>query len=193
MLKTVKVADLKLNNHNPRDITPEMFGKLKQSIIDFPQMLETRPLVVDDDLVVVGGNMRLKALQELGFVEVLVHQVNDWSEDQKREFTIKDNLSYGNWDWEMIATEWDLAKLDDWGLDMPDWNPESLDYSILDEEEDLTQQMEEMTKGVKKAILIPFESEDYEAAFELIKFWRERGDYVGGMIMEFLQAERDKL
>lgn len=193
MLKTVKVADLKLNNHNPRDITPEMFGKLKQSIIDFPQMLETRPLVVDDDLVVVGGNMRLKALQELGFVEVLVHQVNDWSEDQKREFTIKDNLSYGNWDWEMIATEWDLAKLDDWGLDMPDWNPESLDYSILDEEEDLTQQMEEMTKGVKKAIQIPFESEDYEAAFELIKFWRERGDYVGGMIMEFLQAERDKL
>jgi DNA modification methylase len=111
---------IKLNDHNPRDITPEQFEKLKKSIQDFPQMLETRPLVIDENNVVIGGNMRLRVLQDLGFTEVPVKQVTDWTEEQKKEFVIKDNLSYGVWDWEALANEWDVRQLEEWGMDV-DW------------------------------------------------------------------------
>jgi hypothetical protein len=113
------------------------------------------------------------------------------TEEQQREFLIKDNVSGGEWDWDILANEWEVEQLNEWGLDV--WEkPSEVDYSILDEE-DLSGQLEDMTSGVKKAIQIEFESEHYEEAFELVKFWRDKGGYVGGMIMEYLKEQKEKL
>lgn len=110
--------ELKLNEDNPRKITREKLERLIKSIKDFPQMLQLRPIVVDENNVVLGGNMRLQALEELGYTEVPTVQVNSLTEAQKREFIIKDNLAYGEWDWEVMAVEWDNELLEDWGLDL---------------------------------------------------------------------------
>jgi ParB-like chromosome segregation protein Spo0J len=123
----MNIKDIKLNSHNPRDITPEQFAKLKKSLQEFPQMLDTRPLVIDENNVVLGGNMRLRVLQDLGFEEVPVKQVTGWTEEQKKEFIVKDNLSYGMWDWEMLANEWDAEQLEDWGLEVQGWEEEKLE------------------------------------------------------------------
>lgn len=113
----VKVKDLKANPNNPRYIRDEKFEKLKKSIQDFPEMLKLRPVVVDDDMVVLGGNMRLKALTELGIDEVEVIKAKDLTEEQKAEFIIKDNVGFGDWDWDMLANEWNTQELEDWGLE----------------------------------------------------------------------------
>jgi len=134
----LNIKDIKLNEHNPRDITPEMFAKLKKSIQEFPQMLETRPLVIDENNVVLGGNMRLRALTDLGYEEIPVQKVEGWSEEQKKEFVVKDNLSYGVWDWELLANSWDAEQLTEWGLEIPNWETEELEaeednYQVPDE------------------------------------------------------------
>lgn len=125
--KKVNIAEIKPNEQNPRFITDAKFKKLVKSIKEFPEMLETRPLVVDENMVVLGGNMRLKALKSAGVFEVPVHQVIGWSKEQKDEFIIKDNLGYGEWDWDIIANEWQAAKLNEWGLDVPDFPTEQLE------------------------------------------------------------------
>jgi len=187
----VKLKDLKANPNNPRYIRDEKFEKLKKSIQDFPEMLKLRPVVVDNDMVVLGGNMRLKALTELGIDEVEVIKAKDLTEKQKAEFIIKDNVGFGDWDWDMLANEWDNTQLGEWGLDL--WNPEEdVDYSLLDDE-DLSSELSDMTNGVKKAIQIEFELEHYDEAAELVKFWREQGAYVGGMIIEYLKNEKNKI
>lgn len=119
--KKVNIAEIKPNEQNPRFITDAKFKKLVNSIKDFPEMLETRPLVVDENMVVLGGNMRLKALKSAGIFEVPIHQVKGWTKEQKDEFIIKDNLGYGEWDWDIVANDWDLNKLTEWGLDLPDF------------------------------------------------------------------------
>lgn len=115
----MKLSEIKLNEHNPRDISQENYEKLKKSIQDFPEMLETRPLIIDENNTVIGGNMRLRALQDLGYEDVPVQQVN-WDEERKKEFIIKDNVAFGEWDWETLANEWDDLPLNDWGLEVPD-------------------------------------------------------------------------
>jgi ParB-like chromosome segregation protein Spo0J len=189
--KSVKIGDVKVNPNNPRHIRDDKFAKLVQSIKDLPQMLEIRPIVVNADMVVLGGNMRLKACKEAGLKEVPIIIADNLTEDQQREFLIKDNVSGGDWDWNMIQSEWDTNELAEWGLDVPQFASD-IDYSILDDE-DVSQQLEDMTDGVKKAIQIEFEAEHYEEAYELVKFWREREAYVGGMIMEYLKSEKEKI
>jgi ParB-like chromosome segregation protein Spo0J len=185
----IKLSEIKLNEHNPRDISFDKKEKLKKSIQEFPEMLETRPLIIDENNVVLGGNMRLRVLQELGFKEVPVKQVTGWTEDQKKEFTIKDNVSYGHWDWDMLANEWDEHKLLDWALDIPTFS-EDVDYSILDEE-DTGDVLQNMTDGVYKSIQIEFKLEDYERAYELCQFARSKKLYIGEFIINLLQDIKD--
>lgn len=190
-IKNVKIGEVKVNPNNPRLIKDDKFAKLVQSIKDLPQMLEIRPIVVNTDMVVLGGNMRLKACKDAGLKEVPIIIADNLTEDQQREFLIKDNVSGGEWDWTIIQSEWSAEDLDKWGLDVPQFASD-IDYSILDDE-DVSQQLEDMTDGVKKAIQIEFEAEHYVEAYELVKFWREREAYVGGMIMEYLKSEKETL
>lgn len=121
---------LRTNPNNPRTIRKDQLEKLVKSLRDFPEMLEARPIVVDPDYVVLGGNMRLKAAQEAGLAEVPVY-VATWEEAKAKEFVIKDNLAFGEWDWDMLANEWDATELEQWGLDV--WTPE-IDPDELGEE-----------------------------------------------------------
>lgn len=137
--KSVKISEVKVNPNNPRLIRDDKFAKLVQSIKDLPQMLEIRPIVVNTDMVVLGGNMRLKACKEAGLKEVPIIIADNLTEDQQREFLIKDNVSGGEWDWNMISNEWDADQLNEWGLDIPDFNSEQNleaeedDFEIPDE------------------------------------------------------------
>lgn len=115
----VKISDIKANPNNPRLIKDDKFAKLVKSVQEFPEMLEIRPIVVNTDMVVLGGNMRLKACKEAKIKELTVIVADNLTEEQQREFLIKDNVSGGEWDFEMLANEWDIEKLEDWGLDMP--------------------------------------------------------------------------
>jgi ParB-like chromosome segregation protein Spo0J len=194
-MQIVKISEVKPNPKNPRIIKDGKFQKLVKSIQEFPDMLNKRPLVVftdvDNKYVVLGGNMRLKACKEIGLKEIPIIVADEWTEEQKNEFLIKDNVGFGEWDWDQLANEWDVEKLEEWGLNVPEFSGD-IDYSILDDE-DLTDDLLDMANGVKKAIQIEFEAEHYESAYELVKFWREREAYVGGMIMEYLKAEKEKL
>ena len=119
-MKKVAIGELKPNPNNPRIIKDDKFKKLVQSIKELPEMAEVRPIVVNTDMVVLGGNMRLKAMREAGWKEVPI-EVVDWDEDKQRQFIIKDNVSGGEWDWEMLANQWDAEELNEWGLDLPDF------------------------------------------------------------------------
>ena len=122
-MKLVKISEVKPNPKNPRIIKDVKFNKLVTSIKEFPDMLNKRPLIVFTDVdgkyCVLGGNMRLKALNELKFKEIPIIVADEWTEEQKNEFLIKDNVGFGEWDWDSLANEWDAEKLDDWGLDLP--------------------------------------------------------------------------
>ena len=128
----VKISEVKTNPKNPRLIKDDKFRKLVKSIQEFPQMLELRPIVVDENNIVLGGNMRLKACKEAGMKEVYIVKAENLTELQKDEFIVKDNVGFGEWDWDMLANEWDADKLDEWGLDLP------VDLSVteLEAEED---------------------------------------------------------
>ena len=120
IIEVVSIDELKENPDNPRVIKDDKFKKLKKSIKDFPEMLEARPIVVDDDMVVLGGNMRLRACKEVGLKEVSIIKFKNLSDEKKREFIVKDNVGYGEWDWEILNTDdsWDVDLMDDWGLDI---------------------------------------------------------------------------
>ena len=119
MKQKVNIASVKENPDNPRFIKDSKFKKLVKSIKAFPEMLEKRPIVVDENMVVLGGNMRLKACKSAGLFEVWIDIVEGWTEEQKREFIVKDNSSFGEWDWDILANEWDVKQLVDWGVDLP--------------------------------------------------------------------------
>ena len=139
-----KISAIKRNPNNPRILKDDKFVKLTQSIKDFPQMLDIRPIVVNDDMVVLGGNMRLKACKEAGLKEVPVIKVKDLTEEQQREFIIKDNVGFGEWDWDLLANEWDTALLDDWGLELGiDLNADDFgeDFDLSDGDKEPFQQI----------------------------------------------------
>ena len=133
----VSIKDIKPNPNNPRLVKDDKFKKLVESVKGFPDMLNVRPIVVNKDMIVLGGNMRLKAMKEAGYKEANI-EIVDWTEEQQREFIIKDNIGYGEWDWELIANEWDTQKLNEWGLDIPDFKAEEIeavedDYEVPEE------------------------------------------------------------
>ena len=119
MIQNVPINTVKANPNNPRIIKDDKFAKLVKSITDFPQMLKLRPIVVNDDMVVLGGNMRLKACKEAGLKEIPIIKASELTEQQQKEFIVKDNVGYGEWDWDDLANNWDVDELTEWGLDIP--------------------------------------------------------------------------
>jgi hypothetical protein len=159
------IAEIKSNPNNPRIIKDEKFAKLVQSIKEFPQMLEKRPLVcftdTDGKLVVLGGNMRLKAAKELGLKELPILLADDWTAEQRAEFLIKDNVGFGEWNWDELQSDWDVEQLTDWGLDVLgfdlDENGFNEDFSLKEGDKAPFQQMtftlaDEQATVIKNAI-----------------------------------------
>ena len=126
--KKVKASKIKGNPNNPRVIKDHKFELLTKSIQDFSEMMEIRPIVVDENMMILGGNMRFRASQHLGIKDLHVKIVEGLSDQQKKEFTIKDNASFGMWEWDILANEWDNAKLVEWGMDV--WNPDDALFNV---------------------------------------------------------------
>jgi ParB-like chromosome segregation protein Spo0J len=171
--KKVKLELIKLNPNNPRLIKDDKFKKLVQSIIDFPQMLEIRPIVVNTDMIILGGNMRYKACKEAGIKEVPVIIADNLTEEQQKEFLIKDNTSGGEWDWEVLANEWDSEQLEAWGLDLVGFDLDSddlgTDFSLPEGDKAPFQQMtftlaDEQAEQIKNAIADIKATEEYKYA-----------------------------
>lgn len=142
MKELIAIEKIKTNNENPRLIKEHKFLELVKSLKDFPEMLEKRPLIVDEDYVVLGGNMRLKALYQAGIKDVWVDVAKGWTDKQKKEFIIKDNVNFGQWDWDILANEWDIDDISDWGLEKPmfdDNNYEPITNPSIDKS-DITQE-----------------------------------------------------
>ena len=140
----MKLKDIKPNPNNPRVLRDDKFQKLKQSITEFPKMLSLRPMVIDENNVVLGGNMRLRALQELGFTDVdeaWVKRSSDLTEDEKKRFIIADNVAFGEWDWDTLANDWEVVDLEAWGLDIPQF-----DEGNSEDLEDLSDKIKSMFK-----------------------------------------------
>lgn len=162
-MKTEKIAIGKvfLSPTNPRVIKNDKFKKLVNSIREFPEMLKVRPIVVDEDNVVLGGNMRLRACIEAGLKEVHIIKASEFNDEQKKEFVIKDNSSFGEWDWDTLANEWEIEDLNDWGLDIPasyfddDVEPE-FDMDELDKE------LDTYINAKVKQITMYFDNDQYE-------------------------------
>tara|TARA_R100000655_G_scaffold9883_2_gene24302 strand:+ start:721 stop:1287 length:567 start_codon:yes stop_codon:yes gene_type:complete len=181
MKQQVKTSQVKGNPSNPRIIKNDKFKKLVKSIQEFPEMLKLRPIVVDEDMMVLGGNMRLKASVDAGLKEVWIEVAEGLTEEQKKEFIVKDNVGFGEWDWDMLGNEWDNTKLGEWGMDV--WQPEeAVDYSILDDI-DLGNTLQDKTAGVKRAIVVEFEAGDYDEANDLITKSRKKGNNIGKIVL----------
>lgn len=143
----MKLSQIRKNPNNPRIIRDEKFEKLKRSIQDFPQMMELRPIVVDEDGVILGGNMRYEAIKSLKMAEFpddWVKRVEELTEEQKKEFIVKDNVGFGDWDWDSIANDWDDLPLDDWGLDIPSFQTAET-FEATEDEFDTTPPLEAKT------------------------------------------------
>ncbi len=178
----IKISKLKPNESNPRIIKEPKFRKLVQSIKDFPEMLDLRPIVVDEEMTILGGNMRYKACIQAGIKEVPIKIAEGLTDEQKKEFIVKDNVGFGEWDWDSLGNDWDNVKLGEWGMDV--WQPEeAVDYSVLDDI-DLGDTLEDKTAGVKRAICIEFDTLIYDEASELIKKSREEGNDVGAIVLQ---------
>jgi len=185
----MKINLIKPNPNNPRTIKDDKFKKLVQSIKDFPQMLELRPIVIDENNIVLGGNMRLKACQELGLKDVPTIYAKDLTEDQKKEFIIKDNVGFGEWNWDELANDWDEELLVEWGLDLP------IDTKIDNLEEDETLEFEQSVQLTppKEYILIMAEpnSVDWEEIKEKLQLKMvRRGGYKQGSVFDAISLER---
>lgn len=134
MIQKVKISEVFSNPVNPRLIKEDKFKKLVQSIKDFPEMLQLRPIVVNEEMGILGGNMRYKACQQLGHKEVYIIKAENLTESQMESFVIKDNVGFGEWDWDILANEWDAVLLKDWGMDV--WQPEEEDYNNNENDSD---------------------------------------------------------
>lgn len=132
----IKLSEIKSNPNNPRLIKDDKFKKLVNSIKEFPKMMDLRPIIIDNDSMILGGNMRLKALLELKYSEVpneWIKKAKDLTEDETRRFIIADNVGFGEHDWDLLANEWDAEQLTEWGIDLP----------IFDETKDLSGDLKE--------------------------------------------------
>lgn len=151
-MEYINIAEIKPNPKNPRIIKDEKFKKLVKSISEFPQMLEKRPLVcftdIDKKLVVLGGNMRLKAAKEVGLKQLPILLADDWTEEQRAEFLIKDNVGFGDWNYDELKNDWDSEELESWGLDLPKFDGE--------------QELDDLSDSIKELYRIEISCKDEE-------------------------------
>ena len=161
-MKKIATSKIKLNPNNPRLIKDDKFKKLVQSIKDFPEMLDIRPIVVNADMIILGGNMRYKACVEAGLKEIPVIVADKLTEEQQREFLIKDNTSGGEWDWEMLANEWDAEQLEDWGLTVNNFNTDSINLDDFFKDDN-------SEKINKNKITLEYTDEEFELVNEAFK------------------------
>ena len=179
------LAELVFNDDNPRAISKEKFASLQRSLEAFPEMLTARPIVVDEGNVILGGNMRAKAMQAIGMTEAEVLRVEGWTDEQKQEFVIKDNVGFGEWDWDILANQFDNVQLGEWGLDV--WQPETEpDFTMLDDVDDT--EATSMTDDVRKAVCIDFSIEQQERVQARLKELRKEGADISAMIVEAIGA-----
>lgn len=170
IVKKVKIQKIKINPINPRFIKDGNFKKLVESIKDFPEMLKIRPIVVNKEMVVLGGNMRLRACIDAGLKEIPIVIAENLTEKQQREFIIKDNIGFGEWDWDVLGNEWNSVDLDKWGLDS--WqNIDDIEtsdsFSLPDGDKEPFQQMtftlaDEQAEAIKNAIADIKKTEEYK-------------------------------
>ena len=173
----MNIKEIKSNPNNPRIIKDEKFAKLKKSISEFPKMMELRPMVVNAENIVLGGNMRLKALKELGYNDIpdeWVKRADELTEDETRRFIIADNVGFGEHDWEMLANEWDVQELEDWGLEGFPFDDDS--------------EKEEYNKLEDKFVVPPFSVLDTKQGY-----WQKRKKYWKGLIGDNGESREDKL
>ena len=160
MLKNI--SEIKPNPDNPRTIEDTKFKLLVASIKAFPEMLKLRPIVVNENMQVLGGNMRLKACKEAGLEKVNISIAKGFSEAQQKEFIIKDNASFGQWDWDLLTADWDSQELLEWGLDIPEF-PEIEDFSDKNSEIDIDEIEDKMS------ITLNYTQEEYFKVSEQLR------------------------
>lgn len=161
MIQNVPINTVKANPNNPRIIKDDKFAKLVKSINEFPQMLNLRPIVVNDDMVVLGGNMRLKACKEAGLTDIPIIKASELTEQQQKEFIVKDNVGYGEWDWEDLANNWDSEQLTEWGLDIPGFK--------IEEENEMEDLSDKLKSEFKIEIICKDEAEQEQTYNKLIE------------------------
>jgi hypothetical protein len=188
------VKDIKPNPINPRFIRDKKFEDLKNSIKDFPAMLSIREIIIDENNIILGGNMRYKALIDLNIKTTDVIVWKGLAEDEKKEFIIKDNANYGNWDWDVLANQFDEADLNRFGLNV--WQPQEAvvdtfdDWELdnIDEEEDFEDANKELFKK-RPVLVVEFNILDYPVAYDLIKTLTDKGADIGSLLIEKLTEE----
>lgn len=194
----VKVSSLKPNPNNPRLIKDDKFHKLVTSIKEFPEMMQIRPIVVNEDMIILGGNMRYKAAKEAGLKEIPIIKAVGLTEEKQREFIIKDNVSGGEWDWNDLANNWDAGQLEEWGLDIPgfDLNADELgeDFTLPDGDKAPFQQMtftlaDEQAEQIKNAIADIKETQEYKYA-ETMGNENSNGNALYLIIMQWAEQRR---
>jgi len=188
-IEKVGINEIFENPTNPRSINKQKFNKLINSVKEFPEMLRLRPIVVDKDMIILGGNMRYKACKEVGLKEVYIIQAADLTDKQAQEFIIKDNVGFGDWDWDVLANVWDMDKLEDWGLDLP--LETQVDNMEEDDEIEIPQSVQ--LEPSKEYILIMAEpnSVDWEDLKETLKLKMvRRGGYKKGSGFDAVSLER---
>lgn len=166
-IQKISISKVKPNQDNPRLIKDDKFKKLVQSIIDFPEMLAIRPIVVNQDMIILGGNMRLKACIEAGLKEVPIIIADNLTDEQQREFLIKDNVSGGEWNWEVLANEWDNEQLEEWGLDMPELK--AIDEAEEGEEIKIPKSLQVIPKKEYILIMADEDSEEWQELQSIFK------------------------
>lgn len=157
----VKTVSIKPNPSNPRTIDPQRLSKLIESLKEFPEMLETRPIVVNSDQIILGGNMRHRAALEAGIEEIPVIVTDDWSSEKEREFIIKDNVGFGDWDWDLIQADWDEDELEEWGVSVPNIKGDTDLEGLFDEPDD-----DDDDDDKQFTIVLEYSEEDYEKVKE---------------------------
>ena len=197
-MQKFKISEIKLNPNNPRLIKDDKFEKLVKSIKEFPEMLDIRPIVVNSDMVILGGNMRFKACKEAGLKEIPVIVADNLTEEQQREFLIKDNTSGGEWDFEVLANEWDNEQLEDWGLDLVGFDIDSdefgEDFNLPDGDKSPFQQMtftlaDEQADQIKNAIADIKATEEYKYA-ETMGNENSNGNALYLIIMQWVEQRK---